>query len=237
MEQILNFRPVAADVVNNEGRKIKNIYRSADPSNASHEDINQLVELGIKNIIDLRSSAEISNLIDHPEIKIANIDIIGNGEQNQVDKYEVHELAEIMINLYQREFIATDGFTAELEHIISLEGQPFLFHCTAGKDRTGITAAILMHLLGFSYQDIKREYLQIDEQLVNAMMTKVLEHYKEVDDVHFDSVRAVASVSEDFLEAYLLGITDEYGTIDKYLESKLKVTDKYVAKLKDYYLE
>lgn len=237
MERILNFRQVASGEVNDQGKKIKNIYRSADVSSATIDDINHLLELGINNIIDLRSSEEITQILEHQNIEITNIDIIGNGNQNLVDKYQISQLAQIMIGLYQKEFIETDGFKIELEHILSLQGEPFLFHCTAGKDRTGITAAILMHLLGFNYEQIKQEYLKIDEVLVNAMMNKVLENYKELDVVHLDSIRAVASISEDFLEAYLLGITDAYGTVDKYVQSKLNVSDQMIASLKQYYLE
>lgn len=237
MERILNFRLVADGEVNDQGKRIKNIYRSADVSSASQADIEQLLELGINHIIDLRSSQEITKLIDNHQITIKNIDIIGNGDQNLVEQYQVHELAQIMINLYQKDFIATDGFKAELEHILSLEGEPFLFHCTAGKDRTGITAAILMHLLGFNYQQIKEEYLQIDQRLVNVMLNKVLKNLKDDEVLHLDSIRAVVSISEDFLEAYLLGITDNYGTVDKYLQSKLNVSEQMITSLKSYYLE
>lgn len=237
MERILNFRLVGEGVVNNEGKRIKNIYRSADVSHASAGDIEHLLELGINHIIDLRSAKEIEQLLSNENIHIENIDIIGNGNQNDVDKIEIHELAKVMIKLYQHDFIASQGFTTELEYIKSLNGAPFLFHCTAGKDRTGITGAILMHLLGFSYEDIKNEYLTIDKTLVDAMMTKALEHFDSLEPVHYDSIRAVSSVSEAFLEAYLLGITDKYGTVDKYLESKLKVDEQLIEQLKNYYLE
>lgn len=237
MEQILNFRLVADGVENNQGKKIKNVYRSADVSNATAKDIKQLLDMDITNIIDLRSAEEITTVLTDDQIKVENIEIIDNGKQNQVDKFSPSELAEIMINLYQKEFVNTDGFKTELEYILGLDGAPFLFHCTAGKDRTGITAAILMHVLDFSYEDIKREYLEIDEVLVNAMQNKLLEFLKEEDSLHQDSIRAIASVNEDFLEAYLLGVTDRFGTIDKYVESKLQLSEEDINRLKDYYLE
>lgn len=238
MEKILNFRLLGEGTVNKEGRRIKNIYRSADVSMASGKDIERLNELGINNIIDLRSDEEITTLIDSTDINVKNIDIIGNGKQNEVDKIKIPDLAQLMIDLYQKDFINTDGFSTEIEHIVSLEGSPFLFHCTAGKDRTGITGAILMHILGFSYQDIKNEYLKIDENLVQVMINKMMTQFDSIpSDIDAQSLRAVASVSEAFLEAYLLGITDSYGTVDKYVETKLKITDETIAKLKAAYLD
>lgn len=238
MEKILNFRLLAEDLVNKEGKKIKNIYRSADVSSASASDIDYLCKLGITDIIDLRSDEEITNLIDSDDITVTNIDIIGNGKQNDVGKIAVPDLAELMIDLYQNQFVATNGFTTELNHILNLDGSPFLFHCTAGKDRTGITGAILMHILGFSYEDIKREYLKIDDELVNVIMAKVMEqlegHQMTIDK---EVLLAIASVSESFLEAFLLGITDEYGTIDKYVETKLQINEQTIESLKSFYLE
>lgn len=237
MEQILNFRLVADGVKNNQGKTIKNIYRSADVSNATASDIEELLDNGITNIIDLRSAQEITKVLTSDQIKVENIEIIDNGKQNEVEQFSPTELANIMINLYQKEFVNTDGFKQELDYILGLDGAPFLFHCTAGKDRTGITAVILMHILGFTYEDIKREYLEIDEILVNAILNKILKYLKEEDALHVDSIRAIASVNEDFLEAYLLGITDQFGTIDKYVESKLQISDEDINRLKDYYLE
>ncbi len=238
MEQILNFRLLAEGVTNRQGKQIKNIYRSADVSSASDNDIEQLLELGINNIIDLRSAEEKSTPLTNENITITDFDIIGNGKQNELDKYDASSIAKIMIDLYEHAFVMTDGFAEELKFIESLEAKPFLFHCTAGKDRTGITGAILMHLLDFSYEDIKNEYLKIDEVLVNVMMNKIMKQFAGNDiEVDVESLRAIASVSESFLEAYILGITDEYGTVDKYFEDKLQVTPELTAKLRAAYLD
>lgn len=236
MEQILNFRPVAKGMENNQGKQITNLYRSADVTSASPSDIEQLLTLGIKDIIDLRTAEERVNLLQCDELNIHNINIIANNNQNLVDIFGIAKLTEIMINLYQTEFIESDGFSNVLKYILSLEGKPVLFHCTAGKDRTGITAVILMHLLGFSYEDIKNEYLNIDELLVKILLNKILDQLKDEEVLHIDSIRAVVTVSEAFLEAFLLGITDEYGTFDQYIKCKLDVNDQDIEQLKAWYL-
>lgn len=236
MEQILNFRLVANGMENSEGQKIKNLYRSADVSSASANDIDSLETLGIHDIIDLRTANEITKQLDSEQIKIKHINIIADDKQNQFEMVDVPRLAHIMIDLYQKEFVETDGFKHVLEYILQLEGEPVLFHCTAGKDRTGITAVILMHLLGFSYEDIKAEYLEIDEVLVNFILSKILEQLKDEDVVHIDSLRAVATVSEDFLEAFMLGVTDAYGTVDQFVEAKLDLNAEHIERLKSWYL-
>lgn len=50
------------------------------------------------------------------------------------------------------------SFKAVLSHVRDNPKQPFLFHCSAGKDRTGVLAAIILHLAGFGSEDIALDY-------------------------------------------------------------------------------
>ncbi|WOO87671.1 tyrosine-protein phosphatase [Mollicutes bacterium LVI A0039] len=237
MKNILNYRMLADGKTNKDGKVIKNIYRSADVSRASSTDIEELLSNNICNIIDLRSSEEISTLLNHEQISIENIDIIGDGKQNELDKYSAADISTMMIDLYERKFLETSGFKKEFAYIESLQGKPFLFHCTAGKDRTGITGAILMHLLDFSYEDIKNEYLQIDETLVMAMTNKIMKQFENLDvEVDLKALRAIASVDESFLESFFMAVTDKYGTLDHFINVKLGITSEMIDNLKKYYL-
>lgn len=237
MEQILNFRKLADGITNSQGKQITNIYRSADVSNASEADINMLLDLGCQTIIDLRSDEEINQLINSDSIEVHNIDIIGNGNQNNLEQFSVIDLEQIMIDLYQTKFIETDGFKQELKLIESLAGKPFLFHCTAGKDRTGITGAILMYILGFDRESIINEYLKIDETLVNAIMLKAHNKFESDGiDVDLSGLRAVASVDLKFIDGYITNVLKEYQTIDNYLEQKLGITAESRKQLQSYYL-
>ncbi len=178
MNRILNFRKLADNQTNNEGQEIINIYRSADVSFANIGDIEKLIDLNISNVIDLRSNQEVSQ---HPQledmrIKIKHINVIGNGKQNLVEDFDPKQLLEFMIDLYRNDFVTIEGFKNEFNYILSLNGAPFLFHCTAGKDRTGITGVILMHILGFTKQQIIDEYLIIDQTLVDSIYERFTEN-------------------------------------------------------------
>ncbi len=237
MEQILNFRLLADGLQNKDGKKICNIYRSADVSSASDNDIAKLNQLKITNIIDLRSESERGQLLEVNTIDITNIDIIGNGNQNLMDKYSTSELSKMMNKLYEYDFVETDGFKTELEHIQSLDGQPFLFHCTAGKDRTGITGIILMYLLDFDYDCICSEYLKTDEVLVSAMMNKALNQFDQFDvEIDIACLRAVASVNQTFLDLYIAGINDKFGSVDNYVKTKLGISEEMIEHLHRNYL-
>lgn len=225
MKQILNFRKLAEGHVNKDGMRIKNIYRSADVSRASEYDIEQLVKMQITNVIDLRSNEEKGTILDDPRICIHNIDIIGNGNQNHLENYQPSQISSLMNDLYQKKFVDTDGFKEELEYIFDLDGKPFLFHCTAGKDRTGITGIILMYILGFDLNSIIDEYLTIDHVLVEAMTSKIIKQF-ESENIEFDvtALQSMASVNNQFIEGYLNAVEAKYGTFDNYLEDKLGIT-------------
>lgn len=226
MNKILNFRKLANGKKNLEGKSIVNIYRSADVSFADESDITNLNQLNIKNIIDLRSSAEISS---HPQLNvegivIEHVDIIGDGKQNEVERFEPSQLYDFMVELYGTAFITTDGFKAELESISRLDGAPFLFHCTAGKDRTGITGAILMYILGFTKQQIIEEYLTIDLALVDSIYERFIEELDSQVVVENEAnLRAIASVKREFIESFFNGVEREYGELENFISEKLEI--------------
>ncbi len=237
--ELLNFRKLGNNLVNKEGLVIQNIYRSADLHYASDEDLELLKSLEIHNVIDLRSHSEISKfgIRSNDFLNIKQVTILESAKQNELEKVGINEMVEIMHKLYEVYFVESLGFRREFEHILSLEGKPFLFHCVAGKDRTGITGAILMHILEFDFDEIMDEYLQIDPRLVTAVMQKVeVELQKRDIDYNRESVVALASIVPSFLESFLIGITDKYGTVDNYITNGLGISEDDINQLKSYYL-
>lgn len=242
MERILNFRKLGDGFTNIEGKKIKNIYRSADVSMASENDIDALLQNEIRNVIDLRSDFEI---IAHPtladeRIQRVHVNIMDEAKQNDMSQFKIEQMEKFMCDLYGQGFIASEGFKNELKYILSLEGKPFLFHCTAGKDRTGVTGAILMFILGFSKEQIIEEYLRIDEKLVNALKSRVVQSMKDfginLESQDSEQIGLLATVKPEFIEAYINGILNTYGTVEKYISENLQLTDNDLVKLKEYYL-
>lgn len=238
MDNILNFRKLAAGEVNNEGKQIKGIYRSADPSFASLLDQEELIKLGVKSIIDLRSEEEICA---HPQVSneklvVKWIDIIGNGTQNKVEEFSAEELNKLMIELYRTLFVQTEGFREEFKYIDSINGDGFLFHCTAGKDRTGITGIILMHILDFNKEQITNEYLTIDQRLVDSIFKRFLGDITPEDDEKAEVLKGIATVKQGFIDAFYEGVESNYESLDKFIEEKLQITVDMKNKMKANYL-
>lgn len=239
MENILNFRKLAANVKNEQGQEIKNIYRSANPSVASSGDIEELLKLNINDVIDLRSLTELSDdgIIDNSLITVKHINIIDDAKQNDIYSLGFSEAGKFMIELYENVFVETEGFKNEFDYIKSLNGKPFLFHCTAGKDRTGITGALLMHILGFNQEQIVSEYLILDQLLIDSLMSELEAKIKQFNiSVDIEQLKNIVGVDKLFILSFYQGVADKYGSLDNFIAKKLKITSDEITKFKQDYL-
>ncbi len=112
----------------------------------------------------------------------------------------------------------------------------FLWHCTMGKDRTGVTAALLLHALGASRETILADYLATNEALreMHEEQRRVIEAYTGDAELAEQAV-IVDSVDESFLQAALTVLEREYGGIDRFLAEKLGVGEQERRLLKERY--
>ncbi|KIY49482.1 hypothetical protein FISHEDRAFT_41583 [Fistulina hepatica ATCC 64428] len=144
------------------------MFRAAELSGITDEGRSQLKQLGITTVFDLRSDLEkakyhtpepvIEGVCVHrtpvfreedysPEIRTQRFDLYASGK------------IEAFMQLYSEILEhARNAFGAVLCHVRDDPSGGFIFHCTAGKDRTGVLAAILLKLAGVDNDTIAHEY-------------------------------------------------------------------------------
>ena len=112
-----------------------------------------------------------------------------------------------------------------------------LWHCTVGKDRAGLAAALLLHALGVPRDVVMADYL--------ATNRHVASHAQDIADAlaahglagKFDEgIRVLNSADPRFLEAAFSAAERSFGSLDDYLRDALCVTDEKRAALRDCYL-
>lgn len=147
-------------------------YPAKDGSNTSHlflrgdcvcpmseGDADILFALGVRTLIDLRGEAERKAIPDtlsfRDEIRYLAIPIIGEGQPSYDNGEFSMDLVYIGILEHSKRMLF-DVFMALYD---GAQRGRVLFHCTAGKDRTGLVAAMLLSLAGASAQDIVRDYM------------------------------------------------------------------------------
>ena len=106
-----------------------------------------------------------------------------------------------------------------------------LFHCTTGKDRTGWASAVTLLFLGVDEEDVYREYLLTNAQLLPALKP-ILTHIVEAG-IEFDLLRPVIGVDRSYLETAIGLMKEQYQSIDGYMTKGLGLDDRTLEALRD----
>ena len=240
-EGVDNFRDYG-DYATAAGARIHKgrLYRSAHQSRATDADLEAMAGLEIAVIVDLRRKGErlrepsrrpagfsgvvidndIGDTPDDPwQVFVRNSDLSAGAFRGYLmNYYQAAPHDERHLDLYARYFRA----------LAEAKG-PVLIHCAAGKDRTGILAALTHHLVGVHDDDIMADYLltnaaaRLEERapLVAQMMAEQTGRTPTL-----EAVRTAMGVDAAYLDQALKSIRAEYGSVDAYLEKALGVDPK-----------
>jgi hypothetical protein len=132
-------------------------------------DVDLLTELGMRTIIDLRSAVELERTGRGP---LEDTDMqwlhapLSHGEA-AAGRVLPQALAEGDLGRHYVDSLSerTETLAAVIEHLASRENLPAVFHCTAGKDRTGMVAALVLSLVGVSDDVIVHDYTLTDDRM------------------------------------------------------------------------
>lgn len=235
------------------------LVRSARLSDMTPEDAVRLRGMGIDTVIDLRSPEEIR---EHPDRNTELFRCIScplptvelsDYQKNVAEKYTLTEdsrektfyLSEYlscvsMENIYMD--ILTDTSSVEqLQRVfhILLEDScgGVLFHCTSGKDRTGIVAALVMSALGVRTEDIRRDYYAsaVPTFSVTEALAQNLRRQR-YSPAFIREMRYYSGIGMNIAENTYRALLAEYGSVGSYLSRTLGLSDETLAVLRGKYL-
>lgn len=199
-----------------DGHRVRTglVFRTGALDKATSEDLARLSALGVGVVDDLRTGYE----------RALGADKLPAGATG--NSYDVLGQAPPMImagalfggeGLY-RAFItapgANEAFAAVLRDIIAADGAGVLFHCSAGKDRTGWASAVLLTLLGVDRDTVTADYLASNTYR-NAAPTDPLN-----------------GVQQSWLDAAFDQASQSYGSFDGYVRDGLGLSDAEVTALR-----
>ena len=115
-------------------------------------------------------------------------------------------------------------------------GQALVFHCTAGKDRTGIGAALLLYTLGVPYKTIVKDYEATNyyRKTENGKTAAQMAKYMHVDE---QVAKSMMAAKKEYLDAAFAALTKKYGSVDNFLRTQVGLNDQKIALLKAKFLE
>jgi protein-tyrosine phosphatase len=143
--------------------------------------------------------------------------------------------AEAMFERGYRQIVALPSALAAYRRFFATlaaeDRRPLLFHCTTGKDRTGWAAAVTLTLLGVSAEDVMRDYILTNDQLLPALRPVVDRFVAAGGDP--DLLQPVLGVRPGYLEAAFDEARQRYGSMDRYLAAGLGIDDGLRQRLRD----
>ncbi|MDO4466598.1 MAG: tyrosine-protein phosphatase [Bacillota bacterium] len=241
--------------VNREGKRIKNglLLRTGKLTYVSDEDIDRLVnEFGVKKIFDFRTSEEINREPDRnvPGARYYPIRILDESEMNAAKREEENNRFEAFMHFLKSGFLANmysdmflsefsqNGFSTFLKEVISCEEGAVLWHCSAGKDRTGMAAVLLLTILDFDLDVIVEDFMLTNEytaDLIEQSTNKFLE--MGCPEQYREDLVLVEGVGLDVLKNGVTTVEREYGNLQSYIRNQLHITEEDITILKNRYLE
>lgn len=214
LEHAYNVRELGGYTINNkESVKWHRFLRGDDLSALSEQDILYLKEYGVVFDLDLRSFSECcenpDRLLQVPGIQYVNIPFMTSKIDDVTKLEKVAEnfnLSDFYISLLKDKHIVYKVMKA----IAEAPKGCILFHCTAGKDRTGILSMLLLGLAGVCKEDILTNYQMsyINLQKKIKMLNKGIPSVFDVSCIYSNP---------ETIETCIDYIENEYGTVEAYL--------------------
>lgn len=222
------------------GRRVRDgkLFRSGNPARASAADIEFLDGLALQAVIDFRADSEKAQDEAHFGKRftwIASPVLDGNMSMAVLlprlrDSTQA-AVSAMMVDIY-RDF--PSRYQAPFGSFLqtAATGKTLLFHCTAGKDRTGFASLLLLSALGVSQDDIVANYLESNHW--NARFFQQILAKSAERGVRDDVMMPLLEVAPAYLEASVQAIDQAFGGMDRYLRDVLHVD---VDVLRAHYLE
>lgn len=265
VEGIVNARDLggypAAD-----GRTVRSgiLFRAASLADATDADLDYLARIPVKEVIDFRMDFELKGRADRmaPGAEYVRIPVNSSAGSKLDDDESTRKMKErkhfdinkvIMIAAFHEKAQALaqelypnmvfhpecqQQFAAFLQEVVAADGGAVLFHCTQGKDRTGLASAFLLSALG-----VDREHIVADFDITNRVYEKQVKRLsrrvrlfggKEPELAVIQSL--IGANTENFIKT-LDQIDATYGSMTEYLTGPLGLSQEDIRTLKDKYLQ
>jgi protein-tyrosine phosphatase len=228
MEGGYNFRDLGGYPAEGGFVKWGRVFRTDDMMNLTQGDLDYLAAIPLRTIVDFRSGDEVVSSPDKVPPSTINHVFLPVVPGNFFETNVSESNAALFFTDIYRSFCTDEAIIAQYRKLFALmqdeANLPLSFHCSAGKDRTGMASALFLSSLGVSEEIIMQDYLLSNKCLGNkyARLIEKLPHLK-----------AMFIVDPDYLRAALDQIRADHGSVENYLTDTLNVD---IDKMKGMYL-
>jgi protein-tyrosine phosphatase len=254
LERQPNFRDIGG-YKTSDGRSVKwgLLYRSGGLNKLTDADLEKLRSRGLTTIIDLRADGEVEKAPDRipagvrPHRLPVGVATNINALTQAIKAGDVSAFDEGYLIEANREFVRefTSAYRELLKRIGDPASRPILWHCTLGKDRAGLGAAVVLLVLGVPEKDIMEDYLLSNTCRAQEMQREMADFkgkrtppHDELKDKRNERVfQALIEVRREYLQAAFDEMIKEYGSVETYIRKGLAVSKAQQKRLQRQLLE
>lgn len=241
LEGAVNFRDLGG-YTNTEYRRIRmgRIYRAADISKLTDADMQELKKRKIYTVVDFRSQEESAGA---PDRLLPGADYLllsaGNGDTSGLAGFIQGYASgvDVMMAFYSDISTFREKYRPFFRKLLALpDTSAMVFHCSAGKDRTGIAAALLLYAL-----DVPMETILADYAATNVYRReeneKKINHMADTQGIDRQMATQIMDANPQYLQAAFDAIKRKYGSIDLFIYSELGITEEARFIFREKYLQ
>lgn len=217
-----------------DNRKVKwgKLFRADELTNLTAEDVEYLDSISISSVIDFRAENEIKRAPDklpkgarfkYP-LAITPGAMRTDGAQSRGMASFSNQMKQ-MNRLYVSDPACVRAYRIMFTVIQNNLSAPLIFHCSAGKDRTGMATALILFALGATEETVLEDYM-LSKKHIGDKYTAMVEKYPRT--------APIFTVKRTYLEAGIEQMKNDYGSIENFLIHELKVD---IPRLRRIYLQ
>lgn len=266
-KSIVNARDLGGYAVQ-DGRKVKDkvLLRAAHLADASDKDLEYLSQLPVTKVVDFRQESEkverADRVVPGADYIVLPANASGKAKEQMTEeekkkftrgkkKFDVKKIIvfaafnekgqQVAREMYPNLLFDPENqrqFAKFFRHVLATKDGAVLFHCTQGKDRTGVASALLLAALGASRETIVADFdatNKVYEDDVKKYTRRVKFFGGKEDEIGV--VKAFLGCNTDNFVKALNRIDQEYGSLEAYLKGPMGLTDEDIQVLRERYLE
>ncbi|SPP92457.1 MULTISPECIES: tyrosine-protein phosphatase [Bradyrhizobium] len=188
---------------------------------------------GVTTVIDLRHDHELQSRPNpfhgHPTVAYHNVSLFERLAPADMS------VSDVLLDLYIQALTTRHGAISQVLTLIAEAPRGVvLFHCTAGKDRTGLVAALLLALAGVADATILDDYA-LTKLMIAPLLDRLIAEAEERD-ADLAALRPLLACEPQTMAATIAHILDNHGSVEAYLLA-IGLSDATIARLKARLLE
>lgn len=237
LDGVQNFRDMGG-YETEDGKTVKwgKLFRSGEFTEINENTEKKLDALGIKTTIDLRPSLtqqkrkDVIHTPNRYEIYISGTSNDSITRQVLENRFLRGDATLYMQDMYQEMLInQSDKYAQFFDYLLDESNYPIVFHCSLGKDQSGIAAYFLLRALGVSSDIVEDDYMLSN---YGVDKSKIIKNASDMTESQQEAFTMLTRTDASYLRFGLACAKKQEGSIDEFMEKRLKLTKEKKQKLR-----